>query len=114
MSARLSLSSDRAHADRAADPLVDEHAIYRAPGRADETRRKACRALFRLTLDSFFVVALRAATNGGWALGDAGFARQIADALGRLAAPSATGRPSKDRRDERQQLKLLRWRVMLR
>jgi hypothetical protein len=41
----------------------------------------------------------RAATNGGWALGDARFAQQIADAVGRRAAQTkltpikaATGR----------------------
>ena len=86
-------SSWRAHADGAADALLSEHAIYRA--------------LFRFTLDGEFVAALRAATNGGWALGDARFARQIAAAVGRRAVPLAAGRPNKDRRDERRQLKLL-------
>ena len=98
---------NRAHADGAADALLSEHAIYRALGRGGEARRKAYRALFRGALDGEFVAALRAATNGGWALGDARFARQIAAAVGRRAAPLAAGRPSKDRRDERRQLKLL-------
>jgi len=40
-------------------------------------------------------------------LGDARFARQIAAAVGRRAAKLGRGRPSKDRRDERRQLKLL-------
>lgn len=90
-------SSYRAHADGAADALVGEHAIYRALGRGGEARRKAYRALFRGALDGEFVAALRAATHGGWALGDAGFARQIAGAVGRRAAKLAAGRPSNPR-----------------
>src|SRR4029077_19402557 len=79
-------SSYRAHADGAADALLSEHAIQRALGRSGAARRKAYRALFRSGLGDEFVAALRAATNGGWALGDARFARQIADAVGRRAA----------------------------
>ena len=100
-------SSYWANADGAADALLGEHAIYRALGRGGEARRKAYRALFRGALDGEFVAALRAATNGGWALGDARFAQQIADAVGRRAAKLAPGRPSKDRREERRQLRLL-------
>jgi hypothetical protein len=36
-------------------------------------------------------------TDGSWALGDARFAQQIADAVGRRAAKLAPGRPSKER-----------------
>ena len=92
-------SSYRAHADGAA-ALLGEHAIYRAVGRGGEARRKGYRALFRGALDGEFVAALRAATNGGWAPGDARFAQQIADAVGRRAARLAPGRPIKDRRNE--------------
>jgi len=49
---------------------------------------------------------LRAATQGGWALGDARFKRQIAKALGRRVAPLPRGRPSKQKPDQRQ-LRLL-------
>ncbi|HKA77418.1 MAG TPA: hypothetical protein VKD19_09955 [Pseudolabrys sp.] len=76
-------------------------------GRGGEARRKEYRALFRGALDGEFVAALRAATNGGWALGDARFAQQIADAVGRRTAKLAPGRPNKDRPEERRQLKLL-------
>ena len=48
-------------------------------GSAD--RRKAYRKLFRTAPDADFADAQRAATNGGWALGDARFKRQIAKAL---------------------------------
>jgi hypothetical protein len=46
-------------------------------------------------------------TNGGWALGDARFAQQTADAVGRRAEKLAPAHPTKDRRDERRQLRLL-------
>jgi putative transposase len=48
---------------------------------------------------------LRAATNGGWALGDARLTRQIAKALGRRIAPLPKGRPPKQKPD--------RWRLNL-
>ena len=97
---------NRAHADGATDALLSEHAIYRALGRGGEARRKEYRALFRFALDGGFVAALRAATNGGWALGDARFKRQIAKVLGRRVAPLPRGRPAKVKA-ERRQLNLL-------
>jgi hypothetical protein len=60
-------SSFRAHADGRTDPLVSDHPVYRALGRGAEARQSAYRALFRGALESGFVNALRAATNGGWA-----------------------------------------------
>jgi hypothetical protein len=49
---------------------------------------------------------LRAATNGGWSLGDARFKQQIAQALGRRVVPLPKGRPPKAVA-ERRQLNLL-------
>jgi putative transposase len=95
-------SSWRAHALGAADDLVSEHALYRALGRSAAERQKEYRALFRPALDDGFVDALRAATNGGWALGDARFKRRVAKASGRRVAPLPKGRPPNDRRDGRQ------------
>jgi len=65
-------------------------------------RRKAYRKLFRAPLDADFVDALRAATKGGWALGEARFKRQIAEAPGRRVAPLPKGRPPKHKADRRQ------------
>jgi hypothetical protein len=70
------------------------------------TRQKAYRGLFRTAGDADFASALRAATNGRRALGDARFERQIARALGRRAAPLPKGRPPR-RKPDRRQLKLL-------
>jgi putative transposase len=95
-------SSWRAHALGAADSLVRDHPLYRALGRTAADRRKEYRALFRAALDQGFVEALRAATNGGWALGDARFKREIAKVTGRRVAPLPKGRPPKKKHDRRQ------------
>jgi putative transposase len=95
-------SSYRAHAHGAADALVSDHALYRRLGGSPATRQKEYRGLFRAALAADFVDALRAATNGGWALGGARFKRQIARALGRRVAPLPKGRPPKAAADRRQ------------
>ena len=79
-----------------ADALVSDHALYRGLGRSAAERQKAYRELFRARLPDEFLDAVRAATNGGWALGGDRFKRQIAKALGspRLALPK--GRPPKN------------------
>ena len=77
-------SSWRAHATGASDPLVIDHPIYEALGRSAAERQKEYRTLFRAALDPDFVEALRAATNGGWALGKRGVHAQ--DRQGTAAA----------------------------
>jgi len=88
-------SSYHAHARGTNDPLLSSHELFDRIGRNPDERYKAYRALFRTALDDGFVDGLRAATNGGWALGDERFKRQIAKALGRRVAPLAKGRPPK-------------------
>ena len=88
-------SSYRAHARGAADTLVRDHALYRGLGRSAADRRGVYRALFGPTLDPAFLDELRAATNGGWALGDQRFKRHLAAAVGRRAAPLPRGRRGK-------------------
>jgi putative transposase len=94
-------SSWHAHALGAVDDSAADHPLYRALGRTAAARRREYRALFRPALDPGFVDALRAATNGGWALGDAPFKRRIAKAAGRRAAPLPQGRPPKARNGRR-------------
>jgi putative transposase len=94
-------SSYRRHALGAADPLVAPHPLYRALGRDDAERQEAYRGLFREVLDAAFLDDLRAATNGGWALGDDRFRGRIASAAGRRTAPLSAGRPAKRPRDKR-------------
>jgi putative transposase len=99
-------SSFGAHAQGKADPLVTGHYLYDRLGRTPPERQQGYRALFRAVLDEEFIEGLRAATNGGWALGDARFRRQIARAMGRRVAPVPRGRPPKVK-VERRQLNLL-------
>jgi REP-associated tyrosine transposase len=104
-------SSDNAHARRAMDPLLSGHALFDGLGASPADRRKAYRELFRTAGDADFADALRAATNGGWALGDARFKRQIAKALDRQGAQppgcAAAEGPTARRKPDRRQLNLL-------
>jgi putative transposase len=95
-------SSYRAHAYGEKDALLSDHPLYRGLGRSAAERQKAYRELFRARLADDFLDAVRAATNGGWALGDDKFKRQIARALGRRFSPLSKGRPPKDGKDKRQ------------
>ena len=84
-------SSYRAHAHGRMDPLLTGHALYQALGRSADAREKSYRALFETPLAKDFVDALRAATNGGWALGSERFKDEIAKALKRRVAPLPPG-----------------------
>ena len=102
-------SSYRAHAEGAADPLAATHPLYDALGADAAERRRAYRALFRDALDGAFVEALRAATNGGWVLGDERFKARVAATLDRRVAPLPRGRPPRapEGGAKRRQLNLL-------
>ena len=82
--------------------MLTPHALYRALGRNDAERQEAYRGLFAEVLDAAFLDDLRAATQGGWALGDARFRRRIAKAAGRRATPLSPGRPPAGKDDKRQ------------
>jgi putative transposase len=99
-------SSYRAHAQGEADALLSDHPLYRGLGRSAAERQKHYRELFRARLPDDFIDAVRAATNGGWALGGDRFKCQIAKALGRRVSPLPKGRPPK-RANEKRQLRLL-------
>jgi len=79
-----------------------DHPLFRRLGRSFAERQKAYRALLRSNLDEDFIEELRAATNGGWALGDNRFQREIAKAAKRRVAPLPKGRPPNPKRDKRQ------------
>ncbi|MFZ4536714.1 transposase [Propionivibrio sp.] len=88
-------SSYRANAQGEADSLVVPHALYQALGPDPSSRLAAYRELFRYELEPGLVDAIRQATNGNFALGDARFGEQIALALGKRALPGKSGRPRK-------------------
>ena len=93
-------SSWRTHALGDADATVADHPLYRALGTSAVDRQRAYRALFDQPLDATFIAELRAATNGGWALGTERFKRQIAQALERRVTPASPGRPPNGRADK--------------
>lgn len=95
-------SSYRAHASGTQDALVRDHPLYRGLGATAEARQETYRRLFDAALDPAFIGAVRAATNGGWALGDERFREQIARTLGRRVAPAPPGRPPAAPDDGRQ------------
>ena len=95
-------SSYRAHAEGRQDALAQFHDVFRRLGRTVEAREDAYRALAKEKLDPAFVDALRAATNGGWALGGVRFAKKIARAADRRAAPLPRGPKPAAAKDKRQ------------
>ena len=99
-------SSYRAHAEGKDDALAAFHPVFKRLGRSLEARQQAYRDLIKEKLDPGFVKALRAATNGGWAMGSERFRKEIAEAAQRRAAPLPRGpRPSTSTDDR--QMKLL-------
>jgi putative transposase len=99
-------SSYRALAAGATDPVLTLHDLYQGLGRTPADRQSAYRALFRTALDAGLIDELRAATNGGWVLGDERFKRHIGKVLRRQVVPLPRGRPARNA-DKRRQLKLL-------
>jgi putative transposase len=86
-------SSYLANAEGKASALVTPHDEYARLGQAGEERRNRYRELVAEVLDSRLIDAIRAATNGNFALGDARFRQQVSIALGRPASRGSPGRP---------------------
>ena len=93
-------SSYRANAQGEADGLVQPHELYLGLGTDADQRQTAYRELFRHEMEPGLVDEIRKATNGNYALGDARFAEQIAQTLGRRVQPGKAGRPRKLRGEE--------------
>ena len=94
-------SSYRANAEGAADDLVSAHPLYCALGPTPDERQAAYRALFEEALEESFIAAIRTATNGAWALGDAMFRDRIARDASRRAGPLPKGRRNEPLPDDR-------------
>lgn len=91
-------------ANAADDPLLADHPVYHALGADAPARQAAYRALFRAHLPEETILSLRAATNGGWALGDERFKRKVARIAGRRVVPLPAGRPRLAADDEQGRL----------
>jgi putative transposase len=90
-------SSYRRNALGRADPLLGDHACYRALGQTAAARQAAYRQIFAEALGEDVVTTLRDATQRGWVAGSPSFRRQIEAALGRRVDPPVLGRPRKAR-----------------
>jgi putative transposase len=86
-------SSYRGNAQGESDGLLKPHALYLALGKDAASREAAYRELFRHELEPGLVDEIRRATNGNYALGNAAFAAQVTNALGRRVVPGKSGRP---------------------
>jgi putative transposase len=106
---RYPWSSYRTHADgaTAADPLLTEHALYLALGATPAARARSYRGLVEEGLDDGFMKDLRAATNGGWALGGDKWRAKVERIARRRATPRSPGRPRKEAPVDKRQGRLL-------
>ena len=96
-------SSYRANAEGEANALLQGHPLYQGLGATAGTRTRSYRGLFRAALGAEFLTELRAATNGGWALGSAKWKAKVERVAKRRAAPRPRGRPRKKAEGSRQQ-----------
>ena len=90
-------SSYLSHAEGKIDKLITDHALYITLGKENEERQAGYRALFKAHMSEATLVAVRDATNKGWALGNDRFMEELATAVSRRIAPLPKGRPRKDK-----------------
>ncbi len=76
--------------------LVTPHSEYLRLGDSAEDRQEVYAGLFGSSTDDERLGEIRAATNGGYALGDELFKRTITRALGRRVEKGRPGRPLRD------------------
>jgi putative transposase len=90
-------SSYRANACGAHDPLVTPHDVYTRIADSDRARHEAYRAMCAVELETSSALALRRATETGWAFGSTRFRDAIERSTGRRAAPLPRGRSASRR-----------------
>ncbi len=86
-------SSYRHHAGLAAEPAITDHPLYWSLGNTPFERQAAYMRLFEQEADAAELDRIRAATHGGWALGERGFAAEVAKRTKRRALRGRAGRP---------------------
>ncbi|MCQ4317991.1 transposase [Stutzerimonas zhaodongensis] len=88
-------SSYGANAHGLPSAIIEANPLYTQLGETDDLRASAYRELFRYQLDPGLVDQIRSATNGNYALGNARFASEVEQALGRRAVRGRAGRPKR-------------------
>lgn len=83
--------------------LLTPHPEYLALGTRADDRVRAYAGLIACQLDGSVVEQIRAATNGGYALGNPQFQRSMSSALGRRVEKGRPGRPARPRNDQDEQ-----------
>ncbi len=87
-------SSYKHNAEAKDDAVIRPHALYTAQGATPEARAAAYKTLFDGALGAETLEAIRAALNGGWALGKDAFRALVDRHAGRpLSSPRRRGRP---------------------
>lgn len=89
-----SASSAAHHFGRRIDPLVSEHPLYWSLGNTPFEREAVYRGLCEQPLPVSVSTAIRQATDGGWALGEAAFLAALGKQQARRLLPQKRGRPS--------------------
>lgn len=85
-------SSAAHHCGRRSDPLVSEHPAFWSLGNTPFEREARYRQLCEHALPMATASAILRATDGGWALGDAGFMAELAQSQARRLQPQLRGR----------------------
>ena len=75
--------------------LISAHPSYSGLGSSEEQRRKTYRELIEAPIPKQQLAQIRAATNGNYVYGNAGFQDEIELALNRRVSPGRVGRPRK-------------------
>lgn len=88
-------SSYGANAHGLPSAIIEANPLYTQLGETADLRASAYRELFRYQLDPGLVDQIRSATNGNYALGNARFASEVEQALGRRAVRGKAGRPKR-------------------
>ena len=86
-------SSHRANSQAYKSTFLSPHPDWLALGQTSPARRRAYRELFEGCLRPHTIERIRAATNGGFVLGNRRFAQDIATTLRRRVVPGKAGRP---------------------
>lgn len=88
-------SSYGANAHGLSSAIIEANPLYTQLGETADLRASAYRELFRYQLDPGLVDQIRSATNGNYALGNARFASEVEQTLGRRAVRGKAGRPKR-------------------
>ncbi|WP_434157922.1 transposase [Stutzerimonas stutzeri] len=88
-------SSYGANAHGLPSAIIEANPLYTQLGETADLRASAYRELFRYQLDPGLADQIRSATNGNYALGNARFASEVEQALGRRAVRGKAGHPKR-------------------